>query len=190
LERLEGKLMATQNVISRHVAARALCLAAILGSASATVQAVDGCKVLLCLAGNWRDISPCRPEVEQALRDVARGRGWPECSMGGSSRAGNTFIAPELCPVQYRTEARLEGVVSYECPFSAVVDAVVDSQPWSRTWWTPAGDSVTEWLPAAKAAFAGDPSAIDDRFDRDYAAWLATLPPAPSPDSAPAGGGV
>ena len=181
--------MGTRNVTSRLFVIRALCLAAALFSMSATVQAVDGCKVLLCLAGNWKNISQCRPDVEQAMRDVARGRGWPECSMGGNSRAGNTFIAPDMCPIQYRTEIQLESGVMFQCPFSAVVDAVVDGQPWSRTWWTPNGDSVTEWLPAAKAAFARDPSAIDDRFDRDYAAWVAIQPPAPAPGSEPAGGG-
>ena len=181
--------MGTKNVTSRPFVIRALCLAAALFSMSATVQAVDGCKVLLCLAGNWKNISQCRPDVEQALRDVARGRGWPECSMGGNSRAGNTFIAPDLCPVQYRTEIQLESGVMYRCPFFAVVDVVVDGQPWSRTWWTPNGDSVTEWLPAAKAAFARDPSAIDDQFDRDYAAWFAIQPPAPTPGNEPTGGG-
>ena len=44
-------------------------------------------------------------------------------------------------------------------------------------------------LKAAKAAFARDPSAIDDRFDRDYAAWFAIQPPAPGPGSEPTGGG-
>lgn len=51
---------------------------------------VDGCKVLLCLAGNWKQIAPCQPEVNQALRDVAKGRGWPSCSMANSS--GNNGV--------------------------------------------------------------------------------------------------
>jgi hypothetical protein len=31
---------------------------------------------------------------------------------------------------------------------------------------------VVEWLPAAKAAFASSPDAMDDRFERDHAAWV------------------
>jgi len=37
---------------------------------SGPAQAVDGCKVLLCMAGNWQHISECEPTV----RDVALGR--------------------------------------------------------------------------------------------------------------------
>ncbi len=177
--------MLTTTASDRH----SLCLAVILICTTATAQAVDGCKVMLCMAGNWRNIGACRGEVEQALRDVAGGRGFPECGMGGDSRAGNTFISPDLCPVQYRSEIQLESGVMYVCPFSGVVDAAVAGQPWSRTWWAPGGDSVTEWLPAAKAQFAGDPNAMDNRFNRDYAAWLASQRPMPAPVYEPTGGG-
>jgi hypothetical protein len=151
-------------------------------------RAVDGCKVLLCLAGNWKNISQCRPEVEQAMHDVARGKGWPECDSGGNSSTANTFLAPELCPRQYRIQFEMESGVAYQCSYSGVVNAVVDGQPWSRTYWSPSGDSVTEWLPAAKAAFASDPTAIDNKFERDFAEWLAAQPPAPTPTAEPTGG--
>lgn len=136
-------------------------------------HAVDGCELLLCMAGNWQNISQCTPTVRQALRDVARGRGWPTCSMGGNSASGNQFVAPEQCPGQYITNLGADegGRVLYSCPFSGVIHVVVDGRPWSRTWWSPSGDSVVEWLPAAKAAFASSPEAMDARFDRDYAAW-------------------
>ena len=114
---------------------------------SGPAHAVDGCKLLLCMAGNWQNISQCTPTVRQALRDVARGRGWPTCSMGGDSASGNQYVAPEQCPEQYITNA-------------------------GTTWWSPSGDSVVEWLPAAKAAFANSPDAMDERFDRDHAAWV------------------
>ena len=52
---------------------------------SGPAHSVDGCKLLLCMAGNWQNISQCTPTVRQALGDVARGRGWPTCSMGGNS---------------------------------------------------------------------------------------------------------
>ncbi|MEP6874817.1 MAG: hypothetical protein ABI887_10675 [Burkholderiales bacterium] len=83
--------MGTKNVTSRPFVIRTLCLAAALFSMSATVQAVDGCKVLLCLAGNWKNISQCRPDVEQAMRDVARGRGWASGAAAASSAGSSTW---------------------------------------------------------------------------------------------------
>jgi hypothetical protein len=140
---------------------------------SAPAHAVDGCKLLLCMAGNWQNISQCDPTVRQALRDVARGRGWPTCSMAGNSASGNQAVAPEQCPPQYRSSSiDVSGQIIYSCPFSGVIHVAVDGQPWSRTWWSPSGDSVVEWLPAAKAAFASSPDAMDDRFERDHAAWV------------------
>ena len=136
--------------------------------------AVDGCKLLLCMAGNWQSISQCTPTVRQALRDVARGRGWPTCSMGGNSASGNQYVAPEQCPEQYITNAGTDesGRPIYSCPFSGVIHVAVEGRPWSRTWWSPSGDSVIEWLPASRAAFANSSDAMDDRFDRDHAAWV------------------
>jgi len=152
-------------------------LAALSGLAlgfSPPAQAVDGCKLLLCMAGNWKNIGACEPTVRQALRDVARGRGWPECNMTGTSGSANQYVAPEQCPAQYRTRSAADDnhQDNYNCPFSGVIHIAVDAQPWSRTWWSPSGDSVVEWLPAAKAAFAQAPDSMDDRFDRDHAAWL------------------
>lgn len=63
---------------------------------SGPAHAVDGCKLLLCMAGNWQNISQCTPTVRQALRDVARGRGWPTCSMGGNNASGNQYVAREI----------------------------------------------------------------------------------------------
>ena len=139
---------------------------------SGPAQAVDGCKVLLCMAGNWQNISQCEPTVRQALRDVARGRGWPSCSMGGNNATGNQYVAPEQCPEQYRTSSvDWRDQIAYSCPFSGVIHVAVEGRPWSRTWWSPSDDSVVEWLPAAKAVFASTPDAMDERFDRDHAVW-------------------
>ena len=157
---------------ARHAASSSLVLVLGLG-VSAPAHAVDGCKLLLCMAGNWQNISQCEPTVRQALRDVARGRGWPSCGMGGNSASGNQYVAPEQCPEQYRTSSLdWRDQIVYSCPFSGVIHVGVEGRPWSRTWWSPSGDSVIEWLPAAKAAFATSPDAMDDRFDRDHAAWV------------------
>jgi len=153
----------------------AACSGLVLGlwlGLSSPAYAVDGCKLLLCMAGNWKNISQCEPTVRQALRDTARGRSWPTCSMGGSSASANQYVAPQQCADQYRTSSTdRNGDVIYSCPFSGVIHVAIEGKPWSRTWWSPSGDSVVEWLPAAKAAFAGAPGAMDDQFDRDYAAW-------------------
>ncbi len=153
-----------------RLAAGLLALGLVL---SAPAHAVDGCKLLLCMAGNWQNISQCEPDVRQALRDVARGRGWPSCGMGGNSATANQYVAPEQCPEQYRTRSiDWQGLLVYDCPFSGVIHVAVEAQPWSRTWWSPSGDSVVEWLPPARAAFANTPGSMDDRFDRDHAAWV------------------
>lgn len=154
---------------------RAAGLALVLSlGISAPAHAVDGCKLLLCMAGDWQHIGECTPTVRQALRDVARGRVWPTCSLVGGSATGNQAVAPEQCPQQYRTTTTNEsGQDTLHCSFSGVIHVAVDGQAWSRTWWSASGDSVVEWLPAAKAALAGAPGAMDDRFERDLAAWVA-----------------
>ena len=151
----------------------ALALTVLGLGTSPPAHAVDGCKVLLCMAGNWRRIAPCEPTVRQALRDVARGRGWPQCGMSGNSETANQFVPPVNCPEQYRTEVLdWNDRLAYVCPYSGVVLVAVDGQPWSRTWWSMDGDTVTEWLPAARAALAARPDALDSRFDDDHAAWV------------------
>ena len=163
----------------RSLVQLAACSGLVLGLSlglSGPAHAVDGCKLLLCIAGNWQNISQCEPTVRQALRDVARGRGWPTCSMGGDSASGNQYVAPEQCPEQYRTSSTDEGGrVIYSCPFSGVIHVAVEGRPWSRTWWSPSGDSIVEWLPAAKAAFGSTLDAMDERFDRDHAAWVLSV---------------
>ena len=53
----------------------------------------------------------------------------------------------------------------------------IDGAPWARTWWSLGGDSVTEFLPAAKSRLGS----WDSRFDDDQAARMAKLPPAAEP---------
>ena len=43
---------------------------------SGPAHAVDGCKLLLCMAGNWQNISQCTPTVRQALREQGSSVGW------------------------------------------------------------------------------------------------------------------
>jgi hypothetical protein len=75
-----------------------------------------------------------------------------------------------FCPPQYRTVVEQESTSTTVCSFAGAIEVTLGGQLWNRTWWNLSGDSVTEWTPAARSAV---PHAIaDDRFDRDYAAWL------------------
>ena len=49
----------------------------------------------------------------------------------------------------------------------------IDGVPFSQTWWSFGGDSVTEFSPSAKTQLGS----WDTRFDDDYAKWQATQPP-------------
>ena len=55
---------------------------------------------------------------------------------------------------------------AYAPTAGAVSVSIDDGAPWTRTWWTLGGDTVTEFIPAAKAQLG----TWDTRFDDDYAA--------------------
>ena len=164
-----------------------LAPAAVLGSllvALATLvptpaHAVDGCKVLLCFAApSWRSIPQCVPPIQQVLRDLARGRPFPTCAMSGpaNSASHQWSSAPAYCPPQYTRVFDGESGPVYSCDYTGAVAVNIDGVLWARTWWSFAGDSVTEFTPAAKAQLG----TWDSKFDADYATWLASLPP-PAP---------
>lgn len=149
-------------------------------TASAPAHAVDGCAVLLCLAApSWRAISQCVPPIKQLFRDLARGKGFPTCAMAGpgNSSSNEWAHAPTNCPPQYtRVKEGRHGPI-YSCDYTGAVAINVDGVPWARTWWSRDGSTVTEFASAAKK---GLPT-WDNKFDDDYAAWLAAQPPNPPP---------
>ena len=156
----------------------AIC-AGTIASAPAQAQAVDGCKVLLCLAApNWRQVQECVPTIHQLHRRLARGRSFPSCAMAGAGNsANNTWAnAPTYCPPQYTRVYVVEGASIYACDYSGNVTVTVNGTPFTHTWWSMEGDTVTEFTPAAKAQLG----TWDTKFDDDYALWLASLPP-PAP---------
>lgn len=150
-------------------------------AASGPARAVDGCLVLLCFAApNWRAIPQCVPPITQVLRDLARGRPFPTCAMGGAGNSGSHqwASAPGNCPPQYTVASEVENGIVYSCGYSGVVTIRIDGSPWSRTWWSMGGGTVTDFSPAAKARMGS----WDTQFDDDYAAWSAaqvTPPVAP-----------
>jgi hypothetical protein len=170
-----GADTAVRSRMAMRVAALGLCMCA------ASAHAADGCVVLLCLAApSWRAIPACVPPVREALRDVARGRPFPSCSMSGrGNQAQNQWSsAPTFCPPQYtRVVWETQGPY-YTCDYGAAIVVEINGIVWSRVWWNLDGsDIVTEYSPAAKAQMQG----WDTRFDDDYAAWQATqVPPCAS----------
>lgn len=163
---------------ARWVVIASFCLALLVAVSPAF--ALDGCLVLLCLAApNWRAIPQCVPPIRQLLRDLARARAFPTCASAGSPNTASHrwAAAPTYCPPQYTREAATDWGVQYSCDYAGAISVTIDGALWARTWWNLAGDSVTEFTPAAKARLGAWPS----RFDEDYAAWLAALPPTPIP---------
>jgi hypothetical protein len=74
-------------------------VALLLGHSTFHVRADDGCKILLCLAGDWQRIAPCEPEVRAALNRVALGRPLPVCTMAGAGNyAAEGFNPYNPCP--------------------------------------------------------------------------------------------
>ena len=145
-------------------------------------HAVDGCLVLLCFsAPSWRAIPPCVPPIRQLLHDLARGRPFPTCAMAGSGNAASHSWAsvPDNCPPQYTRISDGESATVYSCDYTGAVSVSIQGTPFARTWWSMAGDTVTEFSSAAKSQLGS----WDTRFDDDYAAWLSARP-APV-DSAP-----
>lgn len=157
-----------------------LCIVlAALGGHSPPVRAADGCLVLLCFAApSWRSIPQCVPPIRQVLRDLSRGRPFPHCSMAGAGNSARHAWAhaPHNCPPQYTHVVYGDSAPTYYCGFRGAVSVVIDGVPFTRTWWGRSGETVTEYMPAAKTQFG----TWDTRFDNDYAVWLASQPPAPT----------
>lgn len=156
---------------------------ALLFLGSTQAHAVDGCKVLLCLAGDWSNISECRPVVQEAMRDVARGHGWPTCSMSGAGNSASyRYITPSDCPVFYQ-QWGLEGdagnPVYVGCGgYGALIKVQVNGAAWLDMFWSFGGlPSSTRYYPPARAALGAN---IDPKYDNDAAAYEP--PQAPVPD--------
>lgn len=166
---------AAKRGILTHGFPALLVFAALVGASTPT-QAVDGCKVLLCLAApNWRLIPDCVPTIRQLYRDLAHGKPFPVCPMAGAGNSANNIwaSAPRYCPPQYVHVFVGESGPLYSCDYTGAITVNINGAPFTRTWWSMGGDTVTEFTPTAKAHLG----TWDTRFDDDYATWLATQPP-------------
>lgn len=156
-------------------------LLALLGT-TAPARAVDGCLVLLCFAApSWRAVPQCVPPIRQVLRDLARGKAFPTCSMAGAGNSASHAWAnaPSFCPPQYTRALDTDAGTIYACDYDGAVSVSVNGTPFARTWWSLAGDTVTEFSSTAKTQIGS----WDTRFDDEYAAWLAALPSSAPPVS-------
>ena len=169
-----------QNIGRARTTALRFCAVVTALLFSLPAKAVDGCLVLLCFAApSWRSISQCVPPITQVLRDVARGRPFPTCSMSGSANTASHqwSSAPGNCPPQYTHAVELESGTAYSCDHVGAIAVTIDGALWSRTWWNFAGTTSTEFMPTAKSRLG----TWDTRFDDDYNAWVAAQPPAAPP---------
>jgi hypothetical protein len=156
-----------------------LVTSCLLSMLAAPAHAIDGCKVMLCLAApNWRDVPLCVPTINELMQHLAKGKPFPICTGAGPDNGADNewAIAPGNCPVQYIYEVDGPNGPKLHCKYNGAVVVKVGNAPWTRTWWTFAGESVTEFSAAAKAQLGS----WDTLFDDDYASWLASLPP-PAP---------
>ena len=163
-----------------------LALSAMLLTSPVAIAA-DGCLVLLCFAApSWRAIPQCVPPIREVLRDLARGRAFPTCAMAGpgNSASHQWSSAPGNCPPQYTRVTETDHGPVFSCDYNGAVSVAINGAPFARTWWSVAGDTVTEFSAGAKTELGS----WDNRFEDDYAVWLASLASLPPP-SAPADSG-
>ena len=154
----------------------AVATALLLSAGAPAALAVDGCLVLLCLAGDWSAISQCVPPVEQLFRELARGGAFPSCAFAqvpsipgmaptsapelgagvqqaGAISASQTRLTPANCPAQLASNRDRR----FSCSgYAGAVAISVGGVPWSRTLWSPSGKSLTCYSGAAKAALGLD----------------------------------
>jgi len=162
-----------------------LAAAAVMASLtfSSSAFAVDGCKVILCLAGNWKGIVACVPPVREALRDMALGHAYPHCDMSQGSpsvpgqpdptRADNTPTNEDNCPVMHSRYSPTTGMWE-GCKYAGVISVVVNDQPWTDVFWDTSGDTSTRYSDAARAQLGDN---IDPTYDRDLLACGKCQPP-------------
>lgn len=162
---------------------------ALLGMAP-PAHAVDGCQLLLCLAGSWNkppQAVMCVPTVKQAFRDIARGHAWPTCHM--SSSTNNTawqWATQATCPPFYSLYDSESGLWA-GCSYAGLINVNVSGAWWQTVYVNPySGDTSTHYSDAARAALTQNGGSIDPTYDQDAAAYRP--PPLPCSDCGGSGG--
>lgn len=146
-------------------------IAALLFTVATQVQAADGCKFLLCIAGPWTTIAECRPTVHEVFRDLARGRPFPTCDMSGDgNNASNAWTTEATCPIMYRQYDH-EGYYS-GCLYPGRISVYIDGALWSQVYWNSAGNTSTWYSDTARTSLTQPGAApLDDTFMNDVNSW-------------------
>lgn len=143
--------------------------------APSAAHAVDGCLVLLCFAApSWKSIPQCVPPNRQVLRDLAHGEPFPTCGLSGAGNsASNAWArATGRCPPQYTRVYERDHTPLYRCEYTGVISFSIDGKPFTKTWWRFSGDTVTDFIPAAKSQLG----TWDTRYDDEEAEWRRSHP--------------
>jgi hypothetical protein len=153
-----------------------MALAMLSMFAASSAHAVDGCKLLLCLAGNWRNISECRPTVLEAFRDMARGRPFPTCGMSGAGNsAGNNWADQSTCPAMYRQYDSESGAYS-GCTYPCRITVNINGALWSHVYWDFSGNTTTWYSDTARTQLTQPNAApLDDTFYTDLMRWNSQI---------------
>lgn len=80
----------------------------LIGSGSIATSAIAsnyGCEALLCFAGG-KNVSECQPTIKKVLKDLAKGKGFPHCSMVGSSGSAGGSSSDLVSVRQYTERSR------------------------------------------------------------------------------------
>lgn len=149
-------------------------LAALSMFGTTSVQAADGCKFLLCIAGPWQSISECRPTVYEVFRDLARGRPFPTCDMSGEGNSANNAWATEAtCPIMYRHYDAESGAYS-GCTYTGRINVYMQGNLWSQVYWNNRGDTSTWYSDYARSQLTTPGAApLDETFQNDVNNWNA-----------------
>lgn len=124
-----------------------------------------GCTVLLCLAGNWGDITECQEPVHRLFRELARGHSFPSCDMSDGNNDGQNYATHGRDPIQ-------------DCPPDMVGDGIVkygyqgpykdcrSREPVCRMQQGYAGPhEVCEYITYVQRSFRSEPNWIDVYVD-------------------------
>jgi hypothetical protein len=172
--------------LTAWLAGTVVTVSAVFGLAAAPqAKAADGCLVLLCLAGNWKQIPMCVPAVKQVLRDIARGRPFPTCnSADAQNRPNFTWTNQGNCPVFY-SQYNAENGSWLACNYPALITVNVNGQLWSEVFISMVSeDTSTRYTDGARQSLG---ERIDPKYDIDSGYWTANNPPAPTTEPSPQG---
>lgn len=90
----------------------------------------------------------------------------------GNSASHAWARAPGRCPPQYTRVYEREHTKLYRCEYTGVISVSIDDKPFTKTWWSFSGDTVTDFSPAAKSQLG----TWDKRYDDEEAEWRRSHP--------------